>query len=1035
MKRLAVALVLLTSVSASRVCFGTPAESPVEKWLASAQASASVNGLSDPPGAEVLSDPESVRRLVAASKHELPRLRHSIVSALGDSTAAPEQVVPALVARFSDPDPSVRVQAALAAAKLGDLAVPSLVQALHNETNVEPTMSIGPHGHTSLRIADLAAYALSESKGDVLTSLVSDVRNSRKGDANLISNKLIAAGNEEPFPRIGRIFNSEGSIADKTTYILGANIYVPWPAVAALLDDESNEIREIALRVLKEKEWKSEELTATLERIAVVPGATSELAKEVLSLRQGSSVQAFIRLIGIEPEPSVRARMLMQVCRRLNTPEILKFLQENSSDVVRARAAYCIADRELANAEVIAGLTRALTKESPAVRENSAYALRVLSQHGTRLNDAALSALIQTVTEGDGRARVEAAGAIGGMGKAGARASPFLMEALRKVRSASPVNMDWDSRRSLLYAIREIGTLSPADKKDLEATLPTERSIENKIELSEVLVAVGADRRNIAAGLTSAARQPWKSDSTQIFDHETYHRRRAFRLAAEIWPAEVIRVVEDPSAQSQVRQTACEGLVTGSALPPQSVAMFAKLFKTNDLLNKCAALGLLRSGSSSRDVLVVISQSVLTTKEDELGDQIAKSASAASTLTMPVVAEKIADAGWPSHWKLLRYLADSVNAHSEVAPLALRLLREIRSRAQPDMQDDVLRTLADIDLTKHASEVLPVVREGLSAPKPRAALEVVAKLKDAASPLLPDVTRLLEAPDELVRIKALESIATMGSAAGPARLRVEASLLDESRWVRARAATALLILEPDITKVGPQLNGVVIDHYYWVDSSEFFDAYSFKVRAPMLIFLSARSRVLPEFPWPPPSYAHIATGDRDFPRALLGAEDATLGDVNTRVTRALVAIDPDFESSLFSVPGGFALLARIERIMSDGQPVAGNRWVQTKIPPRTFSDYVATLFHEQKGYFRSFAFVFTTDSDLGPGPGILPSIHSGGRILPSDIAAKHFRDVDCHILVYAFERDASGRTKTFDSLSARTHLLKSGVFGTSIAAP
>ena len=197
---------------------------------------------------------------------------------------------------------------------------------------------------------------------------------------------------------------------------------------------------------------------------------------------------------------------------------------------------------------------------------------------------------------------------------------------------------------------------------------------------------------------------------------------------------------------------------------------------------------------------------------------------------------------------------------------------------------------------------------------------------------------------------------------------------------------------------------------------------------------SGRFRVgLPPFPWPnPPRPPHIAVVGREFPRNLLGTDSTTLGTVYQRLFNTLVKIDPAFESGLFGVPGGFAMLTKIERIQEDGTPLPGKyRWVKGKIPPLSLLEYIGRLFIEKPGYFRVIAFVITTENYRPERPSTkpLPNISDGAQDLPEEIARDQFKGKHGYVLIYSFKRKQGGEIKKFkiSSLSALVHLEKSGI--------
>ena len=187
---------------------------------------------------------------------------------------------------------------------------------------------------------------------------------------------------------------------------------------------------------------------------------------------------------------------------------------------------------------------------------------------------------------------------------------------------------------------------------------------------------------------------------------------------------------------------------------------------------------------------------------------------------------------------------------------------------------------------------------------------------------------------------------------------------------------------------------------------------------------------LPDFPWPPPRYSTIGVFGRDFPRELLGDQSATLGVVYKRLYDALKQCDATFQSSLFQVPGGFALLSKMERIEADGTPLPGmRRWMLGNLAPLSLSDYVAQLFLEKPGFFRVIAFVITDQVNFKHGENKLPEISEGGTSLRKNRGNVVRKGRQCYALIYSFTKKPGSSSTTLggDVPSASVHLAKAGV--------
>ncbi len=117
----------------------------------------------------------------------------------------------------------------------------------------------------------------------------------------------------------------------------------------------------------------------------------------------------------------------------------------------------------------------------------------------------------------------------------------------------------------------------------------------------------------------------------------------------------------------------------------------------------------------------------------------------------------------------------------------------------------------------------------------------------------------------------------------------------------------------------------------------------------------------PAFPWPPP----MASASMKVKLTQLGVRTPvrTLGNISSILEDKLDK-SQYVEKSYFSVPGGFALATRMERINKDGSFRQPGRWDlnNTKMQSFSLSEYVERLFTAPKGYFRVVVFIVTDRS-------------------------------------------------------------------------
>jgi hypothetical protein len=192
---------------------------------------------------------------------------------------------------------------------------------------------------------------------------------------------------------------------------------------------------------------------------------------------------------------------------------------------------------------------------------------------------------------------------------------------------------------------------------------------------------------------------------------------------------------------------------------------------------------------------------------------------------------------------------------------------------------------------------------------------------------------------------------------------------------------------------------------------------------------------IPSFPkWPPPQ----ASANREISRDLLlkGIARPRLMDAASQLLLALDKAEYG-ERSFYSVPGGFALVSRIEQIYPDGRSHEPNdRWPLTAQPARIFSvaSYLQALFTSNPGYYRLFVFVVTNRplvQSVTPAPYSSPRdwVWAGSNKVPTAIGFSAYTDeVSCTALVYEFRQLSKGSEVKLDVpglLTGTTHLEKS----------
>jgi len=198
---------------------------------------------------------------------------------------------------------------------------------------------------------------------------------------------------------------------------------------------------------------------------------------------------------------------------------------------------------------------------------------------------------------------------------------------------------------------------------------------------------------------------------------------------------------------------------------------------------------------------------------------------------------------------------------------------------------------------------------------------------------------------------------------------------------------------------------------------------------------------LPNFDWPPGD----ASSEKLIPRdMLLGAvQPATLGAVADRLADALGR--SDYPASFLAVPGGFALVTRVEQIRRDGQPLPRSaRW--SRELPRSgdlgLSGFVQALFRAPAGNYRVIVFIVTAEpwsrgARAPLGEARLRELECAGLngLPPSLRRAAVGDETKATALVYEFVKSSNEGTATLlpsggklPLFDATAHLQKSGIW-------
>lgn len=201
---------------------------------------------------------------------------------------------------------------------------------------------------------------------------------------------------------------------------------------------------------------------------------------------------------------------------------------------------------------------------------------------------------------------------------------------------------------------------------------------------------------------------------------------------------------------------------------------------------------------------------------------------------------------------------------------------------------------------------------------------------------------------------------------------------------------------------------------------------------------AANGDATPAFAWPPPR----PSTRRTLARHLVAGSASTpsLGNVADRLQAALEA-SGYVEYSYYSVPGGFALATRLERIHADGRSMSEpKRWEMARGPLTRFElgEYLRALFDAERGHFRVIVFIVTPKTLVAgtEPPSAATALnwpHQGASLLPEALRTLAYGSTfQTHALIYEFETRGQGQPAQFkasSTITGETHLRRSNILG------
>lgn len=192
----------------------------------------------------------------------------------------------------------------------------------------------------------------------------------------------------------------------------------------------------------------------------------------------------------------------------------------------------------------------------------------------------------------------------------------------------------------------------------------------------------------------------------------------------------------------------------------------------------------------------------------------------------------------------------------------------------------------------------------------------------------------------------------------------------------------------------------------------------------------------PMFIWPPPKASASAIVPYK-PSGSKKGKNVTLGDVNNWLVETLEE-SGYVEKSFFSVPGGYAIVTRLEQIEKSGCPKPGNdRWLTeaSSMQKLTLKNYLRALFFSDPGLFRIVVFIVTPEPFRQSQTQVqreeaMKWLEMGANKLSSAISTqKYTDDFTITALIYEFskEKQKVPILNTPSKITGKEHLAQAGI--------